>query len=350
MTDELLPLNAISERQRRVLRVVVEQYVQSAQPVGSSAIVCGSDLGVSPATIRHDLAALEKLGLLTHPHTSAGRVPTDLGYRYFVHQLLAHEPTALALSEQDRIRHQFDAVRQDMEQVLRLSTAVLARTAHGAALATAPRSPHSRFKHMELVHIHATKVLLVLVLQEGTVKQQLLDLETEMTQQELSQLSNELNDRLLGLDADAIPLTSGTLSAFGQEIAELVTQTMQRQDQQSSRAVFRDGLVEVLAEPEFGEGDNVRGIVQVLEEPSLIEQIAEGFADPSTVQVMIAGDGRYRELRDVSLVVTRYGVVDRATGVLGVVGPLRMSYGRSIGAVRFVADLMNEMVEDIYGA
>src|SRR5690606_34091193 len=138
-----------SERQARLLQIVVQEYVQSVQPVGSNIIAQRYDLGISPATIRNDLAALEREGLLTHPHTSAGRVPTDAGYRYYVQHLM---PKAeLSSAERHAIRVQFAAARQELDQWLRLSTAVLARTTQTAALATAPRTATSRYKHLELV-------------------------------------------------------------------------------------------------------------------------------------------------------------------------------------------------------
>jgi heat-inducible transcriptional repressor len=348
MADDLLPFDALSDRQRQVLRIVIQEYVETAQPVGSAAIVSQYELGVSPATIRSELAALEKLGLLTHPHTSAGRVPTELGFRFFVRHLLA-EPALLPV-EQDAIRHQFGQARREVDQWLRISTSVLARASHGAALATAPRSAHCRFKHMELVHIHSTKVLLVLVLQEGAVKQQLLDIDEEVDQDELSRISNELNAYLQGCDSGGITAHAATLSPFARQVALLVMDAMQRLDDQGSGPIIRDGLADVLRLPEFAEGENVRKIVQVLEQPNLLEQIAGQYAQSNAVHVVISGDGRYDELRDVSIVIARYGAGDRISGLLGVIGPVRMWYDRSIGAVRFVSDLMSEMVEDIYGS
>jgi heat-inducible transcriptional repressor len=348
MADDLLPFDALTDRQRRVLRIVIQEYVETAQPVGSAAIVQHYELGVSPATIRNELAALEKLGLLTHPHTSAGRVPTELGFRYFVRHLLS-EPTLLPV-EQDAIRLQFREARQEVEQALRISTAVLARASHGAALATAPRSARTRFKHMELVHIHSTKVLLVLVLEEGAVKQQVLDIDEEMDQGELSRISNELNAHLQGREASAITAHAAGLTPFARQVAVLVMDAMQRLDDQGSVPIFRDGLADVLRLPEFAEGENVRKIVQVLEQPNLLEQLAEQGAERNAVQVVIAGNGRYAELRDITIILARYGTGDRISGLLGVIGPVRMWYDRSIGAVRFVSDLMSEMVEDIYGS
>ncbi len=347
MHDEQLSIDSISERQREVLRIVIQEFVQTAQPVGSACIVGRYDLGVSPATIRNDLAALERMGLLTHPHTSAGRVPTDLGYRFFVHYLLAN--LELTPEEQALIRRQFHHVPAEVDQWLRMSASVLARTSQSAAVATAPRTIRCTFKHVELVHIQGTKVLLVLVLQEGAVKQQLLDLDQPMEQNELSRISNELNDHLAGLDSGNIAGRVARLTPFAQQVAELAVAAMRRIEQHEGGLIFRDGLAEVLSAPEFAESENARRVVRVLEEPGLIEQIAEELPGSDTVHVMISGDGRYAELRDVSLVLSRYGVSDRVSGLLGVVGPVRMRYGRTIGAVRFVSDIISEKLEEMYG-
>ena len=337
---------SLTPRQASLLGIVIQEYVQKAQPVGSSAIAQQYDLGVSSATIRNDLAALEREGLLTHPHTSAGRVPTDMGYRYFVQHLLAD--AELSTSERSDIRIQFSQARQELDQWLRLSTSVLARTTQAAALATAPRTSISRFKHLELVAIHGSKVLLILVLQEGTVKQQLLDLDQPVEQPELSRTSNELNDQLAGMSASTVSEKYASLSPFARQVALLVGDLMARMDRQSSSQIYRDGLMQILDAPEFAEGDNVRRIVQVFEEQSVLEQVVDNFGDMEDIHVVISGDGRFAELRDISLVLARYGVIDHATGVLGVIGPRRMSYGRTMGAVRFVAALMSEMVEEIY--
>lgn len=345
---ETMPMDGLVERRRHLLHIVIQEYIETAQPVGSNNIAKQHDLGVSSATIRNDLAALEKEGLLTHPHTSAGRVPTDAGYRYFVRHLLGND-AELPSAERHEIRVQFKQARNELDQWLRLSTATLARTSQNAALATAPRASKSYFKHMELVAIHDTKVLLVLVLQDGTVKQQLLDLDEPMEQNELSQISNELNDQMARADARSIAAKYPLLAPFSRQVALLVAETMERLDNTLSGQIYSDGLAQVLQAPEFAQSDNVRKIVQVFEQPSLLEQIFGEYTGENDIQVVIAGEGRFAELQNISLVLGRYGVADHATGLLGVIGPLRMSYGRTISAVRFVSALMSEMIEDIYG-
>lgn len=339
--------SALTARRKQLLRLVIQEYVRTAQPVGSQNIAQAARLDVSAATIRNDLAALEALGLLTHPHTSAGRIPTDAGYRFFVHHLMAE--SELTADERRRIRQEFIGARQELDQVLHVGTAVLARAAQSAALATAPRSARGRYKHTELVAIHGVKILLVLVLRDGGVRQQMLDLDQPVEQGELSMISNELNDRLAGMNAAEAATSLDRLSPFARQVAILVVESMQRSDSELSGQLYRDGLAQVLEAPEFAEGDNVRRIVQVFEQRSLLDQIVGELGAEDEVRILIAGDGRVPELRDIGLVISRYGVGERATGLLGVVGPVRMAYDRSVGAVRFVAGIMSEIVEEMYG-
>lgn len=351
IVDETLdPVNA---RRQRVLSIVIQEYTRTAQPVGSSTIAGSYELGVSAATIRNDLAALERDGLLTHPHTSAGRIPTDAGYRFFVHRLLTHQE--LSADERRRIRTEFSQVRRELDPWLRTSTAVLARTSQSAALAIPPRAAQSCFKHLELVEIHDTKVLMVLVLQEGAVKQQIFDLDQAMSQDDLSKLSNEINAKLRGAAADEIEgrldgmPAQGSAALLSQQVGLLVRDVMVRHDHQAGGQIYRDGLSQVLEAPEFIESANMRKIVHVFEHRSLLDQIIGDYLVDGDVHVVIAGDGRYEDLADISLVIGSYGVSKQAVGVVGILGPLRMAYGRNISAVRFVSGLMSDMVQEIYG-
>ncbi len=346
-------IDPVAARRQRVLNIVVQEYTRTAQPVSSNAIVKHYDLGVSAATVRNDLSALEQEGFLTHPHTSAGRIPTVFGYRFFVQHLLADQQ--LSTSERSLIRTEFDEARREVDQWLRVSTSVLARTSQSAALATSPRAVSSKFKHLELVEIHNTKVLLVLVLQEGTVKQQLLDLDGPIAQDELSKLSNALNAMLRDAGTDDVLQKIASLEIYGpqalpaRQVVRSVAEIMERYDHQQSGQIYRDGLTQVLEAPEFSENASARMMISILEERPLIDQIVGDYLNDGDIHVVIAGDGRYDQLAEISLVIGTYGTSNRATGILGVVGPLRMTYGRNISAVRFVAGVMSEMVNEIFG-
>ncbi len=338
----------MTARRQAVLGLVVRSYIEKGLPIGSKAFVETYGLDISAATIRNEMAALEEMGYLTHPHTSAGRVPTDLGYRFFVEHLLGD--TELPLPEQHMIRHQFYQAQLELDQWVRLAVAVLAHTTRKAALATPPRARQSKLKHLELIGLRDTVVLLVLVLMGGTVKQQMLALDVAMDQDALSRLSSQLNEQLYGLNASEISRHIARLPELGRQVASIVNDVMETIDRQADDLVYRDGLVHILQESEFSEGDQVRGIVQTLEGPSLAGIVATA-AQPLEVggmQVLIGGEGRWREFSDLVLVLSRYGVAGGASGLLGVVGPLRMTYDRTIGAVRYVSRLMSDLVGEWY--
>jgi heat-inducible transcriptional repressor len=343
----------MTPRRQAVLGLIIRSYIERGMPVGSKMFVQSYGLDISPATIRNEMAVLEEMGYLTHPHTSAGRVPTDAGYRYFVEHLLGE--TELPLPEQHMIRHQFHQAQLELDQWVRLAVAVLAHTTRKAALATPPRAHQSRFKHLELISLRDTVVLLVLVLMGGTVKQQILTLDEVIEQETLSRLSNEMNDRLTGARAGQIEVEARKLSdssrQVGRFVARVVSQTMSAVDRQGDDALYRDGLLHILEEPEFALGSQARNIAHVIEGPSLTH-IVTTAAPPQVggVQVLIGGEGRWHEFADLALILSRYGVEGGASGLLGVVGPLRMTYDRTIGAVRYVAGLMSDLVGDWYGA
>jgi len=338
MTEELSP------RRRTIMGLVIREYIASGIPVGSRAILDRYELGVSPATIRNEMAALEELGFLTHPHTSAGRMPTEEGYRFFVEHLLGD--MTLPSEERLLIRHQFGQARAEMDQWVKLAAAVLAHTVRNVALATAPKAVNSRIKRVELIEIRDGIVLLVLVTMEGSVKQQMLNL--PLLQDDLHRVTNELNEQLTGRTAAEIRAQNPFLSPWAADVANILVPIMDRLDSRVSD-IYREGLSHALAEPEFAEGDMIRRVVEIIEARPLLESIVAKTRESDGVQVIIGGEGRWRELSNVSLVLSRYGVDDDTTGVLGVLGPLRMPYGRTISAVRYVSTLMSELLREFYG-
>jgi len=342
-------MDDLTSRQQMLLGLVVREYVSTAAPVGSKGLTERFNLGVSSATIRNELARLEELGYLTHPHTSAGRQPTDKGYRFFVERLMGDNE--LPVTEQRMISHQFHQVRQDVEQWMKLAAAVLSRTARGAALITAPQSTNVRFKHLQLISTQGRLVLLVVVLQDGSVKQEMLTLAESMAQEVLDEASRRLNNACENMNGEAITALRASLPTFEAEIAGVVADILQASESRSSNPIYRDGLSEMLKQPEFEPRTVSEKVLRVMEEHTgLLEEVFANALDANVggVQVVIGGEGRWRELSDCSLVLSRYGVPHQAIGTLGVMGPTRMPYGRAISAVRYVSDLMSDLVSDLY--
>ena len=341
----------LSPRQEMLLRLIVKEYVETAGTVASRTLVEHYDLGVSPATVRNDMARLEDLGYLLQPHTSAGRVPTDQGFRYFVERLM--EERSLPQTEQRTIAHQFYQARDHIEEWMPLASSVLAKAAQAAAILTAPRTTGSIFKHLELIATHGRAVLLILVMEGGTIEQEMLVVSEPMTQAALRDVADRLNQICAGLDVAKIKTRMREFPPLETDIARVVLTMMADADGEASSEVYYYGLSELLQAPEFAVAEDAStSLVRVLEEQSLLHAVLSETLTPSvgigSVRVLIGGEGRWDELRTCSVVLARYGVADYATGALGVVGPIRMHYGRAISAVRFVASVLGDLVYDIY--
>lgn len=341
-------MNDLSERQKLILALVVRDFVDTAQPVGSKRLVERYNLDFSSATVRNEMLTLTELGYLAQPHTSAGRVPTDAGYRYFVRQLMTHQD--LPLSVQNTIIHQFYQAGSDVEQWMRLSASVLAQQLRAAALVTAPHPDTIRFKHLELIGTRGRQVLMVLVLMGGEVRQQILALAEPVLQERLSITATRLNARCEGKQTAEITALPDSFDALEQDILKLIADEMHRSGNLFSGEVYRDGLTHVLAEPEFAESTLARRALRLLEERPLLNDFLMRTA-PATkvggVQVLIGGEDAWEDLRECSVVLARYGTPGAVTGMLGVLGPTRMSYGRTISTVRFVAGMLSDFVNEV---
>ena len=340
-------MHTLTERQKTLLILVIRDYIESAQPVGSKTLVDRYHLDLSSATVRNELAALDELGYLRQPHTSAGRIPTDEGYRFFVSQMMYQ--AELPESIQHTITHQFYQARPDIEQWMTLAASVLAHQSQGASIVTAPQTEQPHFKHMELISTQGRQVLMVMVLAGGEVSQQILTLAEPIPQEQLSQTANRLNAWLAGKTVDSIDALSARSSALDQDIMTLVLQEMHRMSDRISGTIYTDGLTNVLAEPEFAESDDARRALKLFEEHSTLQNLLARTTINSSVgglQVLIGAEGGWEELRQCSMVLARYGVPGLATGMLGVLGPMRMSYARTIPTVRFVAGLLSDLVND----
>ncbi|HEY6058194.1 MAG TPA: heat-inducible transcriptional repressor HrcA [Candidatus Limnocylindrales bacterium] len=339
-------------RSQAILRAVIEEYVTSALPVGSHALVDRYQLDVSSATVRNVLAALETAGYLTHPHTSAGRIPTDLGYRYYVASIMETAP--LPPVEQLMIRHQFGQIEFASEHWFRLAATTLASLTRAAGIATAAKPRSARLRRIDLVAIQERLASVILVLREGTIKQTLLSLGEATDQDVLSQVAARINDELRDATADdaarilaALP-GDDRIGQLQRRVGDRIVGIMREYDASKIEEVFSDGLLNVMEAPEFAQSDKLRRVFSALENRSYLGELVGSVAGAGRVQVFIGHENRPPEMQDVSLVLAPYGRPGRAIGVVGVLGPTRMSYPHAIGTVRFVSGLMNELVDHLY--
>ena len=349
------PALELTDRQRSVLRAVVEDYVLTAIPVGSKSLVSRYGLGVSPATVRSAMAELEALGLLSHPHTSAGRVPSDLGYRLYVESLMRE--AELDMADRLMIRHQFSQVQLTSNEWLRLAASVLAGSTRSASVVTPARSSRARFGHVQLVALDDGTRLLVLVLGDGNVLQRRLDrsaLERQLPgeptdQAALDAAAAALNTQLAGLAAPQARRRIPKLAPLAAHIAETVAGLLEGADAVVVEDIFTDGIVNVLEQPEFAEGSKLRPILEILQRSDFLQQLVPVLTRSGGVHVIIGRENANDAMHEVSLVFAPYGAPDRALGMLGVLGPTRMRYPRAIPTVRYLSGLMNELINSHYG-
>jgi len=346
----------LSLRKQQILRALVEEYIHSATPVASETLVRKYAMNFSSATVRHELAGLEEAHLIYQPHTSAGRVPTDLGYRFFVEYLM--EESALSLDEQRLIRHQFYQVQDQLDQWVRLTASVMARLLHSAAVMTSPRADVGRLKHFEVLSVTELSAHLVLVLEDGTVKQQRLLLETPISQEELSASSARLNNLLQGKNAKQVETLLGRydFSLIEHLICTTIVRILEQHGDPLGDVFYREGVLNILEQPEYSRmgpeeerSERVRKVMEVLEQNRFLPPLASHLREIDGVQVLIGGENQWDDMKDVSLVVARYGHEGRIGGLLGVIGPTRMQYGRAIAVVRYMTQVMNELLAEVYG-
>ncbi len=349
----------LTERQRFILALVVHEYARTAAPVGSRHLVEQYRLDMSSATIRNELAALTEQGYLRQPHTSAGRVPTEEGYRFFVGRLL--QETVLPETLRQTISHQFHQMRHDVDQWMRLAASVLAHQSRAASVVTAPHPETMRFKHMELISTRGRQVLMVLVLFGGEVRQRLITLPEPVSQDLLSGTANRLTRQLVDKDLESIRTARTQMSGLDLDITNYLIDDMHQARSEAAGEVYLDGLANVLAEPEFSSSEDARRALRLLEERSLLQDLlgrtvltsgptgsisAQVQNNINSVQVLIGGEGTWDELRHFAVVLSRYGSPGLATGTLGVLGPMRLPYGRTISTMRFLSRLLSDMVTE----
>jgi heat-inducible transcriptional repressor len=346
------PLDA---RAQAILRAVIDEYVTTAAPVGSQSLVDRYPIGVSSATVRNVLAELELEGYLGHPHTSAGRVPTDLGYRFYVETLITATP--LPPIEQLMIRHQFGQVEFATDQWFRLAATTVAAATHSAGLATPAKPRAARIRRLELLGIGERMASLVVVLNEGSMKQALLTIEPGTSEDELTEAAQRLNRTCMNLtaadlaerlrwfeDAPADDPVFTLVRRAGQRALRILREF----DAATMEQLFSDGLLHVMAEPEFAVSEKLRRVFGVLENRTYLGELFEDVTRDGTLRVLIGRENRSEEMADVALVLAPYGRPGAAVGVVGVLGPTRLRYAQAIGTVRFVAGLMNDLVDHLY--
>jgi heat-inducible transcriptional repressor len=337
----------MEQRKQEILKAVVREFTVSAIPVGSQALVSRHFLNLSSATVRNELSELADLGYLIQPHTSAGRIPTDRGYRYFVDFLMDLQPVPAQV--ESFIQTELLLAPGDPQALLERVATTVATVTQNAAIASLPHGPLARVKHLDLVSLEPTEVLLVLLVEGNLIRQHVISISEPATQAQLSRLANKLNRELLGKDREVLALRLQRLGpGLEREIIARLAETLELFERGSETLVLHDGVRNLLRQPEFAEASRLHDVLEVLEETRYLATLLQELVGDSDMQIVIGSENVTTQLRSCTLVLTTYGPTRRIRGVLGVVGPTRMDYGQVVGRLQTVARSASERMEDIY--
>jgi len=339
----------LDERKKKVLAAIVNDYVYTAEPVGSRTIARKYNLGVSPATIRNEMADLEELGYIEQPHTSAGRIPSDRGYRYYVDCLM--EKYCLTIEEREYIQERFAQKMNEIEDLIHRSTSLLSLMTKHTAVILAPSVGRSTFQRIQLLQLEPAKILLVVITNTMAVEHQVLDIRPGITEQDLDRVSRVLNSRLKGLALEQLKLETfdEILSelSFQKKLANTVLQVLEQLTLgNKEERVFLGGTLNILNQPEFKDIAKIKNLLSILEEGKILRSLLE-YSGGLGLSIRIGGENNHQGISECSLVTVTYHVDDQLQGTIGLLGPTRMDYAKSISIVEFVAAALSRAIKQM---
>ncbi len=360
-----MPSQQLSQRRAGILQLVIQDYIETATPVASRHVVEKYALPASPATIRHEMHALERDGYLTHPYTSAGRVPSNRGYRHFVQSLMGH--AELGMAEQAQVRHQFFQSAPSVDEWVELAANVLARSLGLLVIVAPPRPEQLRVRQLELISLNELLVLMIVVVREARMIRQLMPLPHAVEADELDELASQLSWNLRGCSATDVraAIDQPDMHPIQQVVLETLAQVLDRDARRASIPSIA-GLGGMMGQPEFQQEplrslELIELVDQQAAEDLIPQNVIEDPRHAGEMHVLIGEDYPSQLLQDCSLVLAPYGSMPSVGGApnvpapeipgyVGIVGPTRMNYPRSIAAARFYSRLLQEMIDAVYGA
>lgn len=337
----------LDARKKAILFVAVQEYILTAEPVSSQKLVEKYQLGVSSATVRHELAQLEELGYLHQPHTSAGRIPTDIGYRFYVDST-ASKP-GLTGQEEKAVTELFSELNKEMEGLLQETTKILTNLTNQVSVVLAPAFKTSRLKHVDIVSLSPRHILMVLITDKGQVLKRTISVEA--AGESVDAIERILNERLHGLGPSEITASKAGIVLPDPEITNLVNRLIDEivdiMAAEDKERVFLSGTASIFEQPEFENLHKVQLLLNSLEQGYRLLQWLEDSFRSDKVFVRIGSENTDQRIQDCSLVASSYKVDGEALGTIGIIGPTRMNYTRAISAVEVIAASLSRALRDL---
>ena len=349
MTQGEAMLDSMNDRSEKILWAIMNEYIETGQPVGSRRITKKYDLHISPATVRNVMADLEEMELIEQPHTSAGRIPTDKGYRFYVDSLI--KVRNLGKAERERIKRKFSISEPGVGGAVKETSRILSFLSQHTGVVLAPRLMTTTFRHIEFMNLGSNRILVILVTQSGIVQNKIILDECEFSQDQLKGMSNYLNTLLTGV----------SLGQVKEIILEEMSKEKVRYDTLLSKAlalgreimgegvmdeVYIEGQSKVFGAPGFNDIEKMKAMFEAFEEKSVLIRLLDKATDADGIQIYIGTEIEIPEVKDCSLVASTYSKGSSLVGALGVIGPMRMDYSKIIPIVDYTAKLLNKIIEE----
>lgn len=338
----------MDQRKRLILQAITDDYIASAEPVGSRTIARKYRLGVSPATIRNEMADLEEAGYLEQPHTSAGRIPSDKGYRFYVDALM--DPATPSEAERLRLREEVKMRERAFEEIIHRTARLLSLLTQYTSVVVTPNVSDSECRHLQLIALDENHLLVVLVTEPGFVQNRIIEMSEPISHDEVARLNNVLNEQLRGVSLGDITSTLiASLreeideSALFQTVLELLTTGLERN---SDSRIYLEGTMNIFEHPEFHDVERAKVLLRLLEEREAVFSILSDSIGRGDMTVTIGRENRREEMHECSMVTATYRMGNQVIGSLGLLGPTRMNYARVVGIVHFMAESLSEAITD----
>lgn len=337
----------LDERKILILQAVIDDYIQSAEPVGSRTIARRHNLGISPATIRNEMSDLEEIGYILQPHVSAGRVPSDKGYRFYVDVLMKPED----ISEEVRrtIYGQLATKHRQVEELIQETCKLLSVLTEHVAIIVAPQVDACVLKHIQLVPFDDNFILVVLVMSPGLVQNKIIEVSTKYTMDELVVMSTQITRKLRGIayrdiGASLIKSIRDQFGDIGVALLDLIAQELA---ESKFEQIYFNGAIQIFNQPEFKDIERAKSLLAILEEKEAISDLLGDLRKRSGVQVGIGQENDHTGMQECSLVASTYGIGSEVIGSIGVIGPTRMEYAKVFSTVEFMANILSEALTEL---
>lgn len=344
--------NELNERKRTILKSIIDNYIESAQPVGSRTIARKHELGLGSATIRNEMADLEELGYITQPHTSAGRIPSDKGYRFYVDNLM--QVQSLAQDEMIRIRKAMDERIEEINRLFRKASIIISNITGYTSVVVSPQLSRTRIKSIQLLKIDEKSILVVVVAGGGIVKNKLISHNQVVEDAHLAKLNQAAN--LFLADKSIGQLTMPVAVDLQREInmpAEVILAILESVDECIKKIettdIYLEGITNILNYPEFSDLIKAREILDLLNEEEIITGLVRSVTKDKQFDFKIGSENQIDEMKDLSIITTVYGREGKDVGTIGVIGPTRMAYSKVVSSIKYIRELLNKEIIRLFG-